>query len=350
MEQCPVCKKYYKSINIHFSKNSNIEHNEYLNKVIERIDYYLLNSTYYINEISDVINTQDKLVCYSSLVYKRENEICPGRGYEIMAIRRTGKDNPVFKDGVIEKISDSVASKWRNGVYKNRINGMLNKKGIDNPKFNVYKFLKNRYRDIYNYFHNDNNKCLIDGCNKPVQNIHHIDEDHDNFHLTNLEGYCVFHHMDRHYGSRKTPYVTITKIITFDSSHKLLNYNGKCKNLHGHTYKIEVSLRNRVNLQTDMVIDFGILKQVINDYVIEPLDHKYLNDEILLFNPTAENMLSWIWERLEKDALIKGLIEIRLWETPTSVVSLERIGMFLSPLYAMSYYNELTKHYNWDVS
>jgi len=347
MEKCPVCGNLFKQLHSHLSTCSDEEHVKYINIVSERIDWFLLNSTYYMNEIPKVIMENDGLYCYSSLVHKRELEICPGRGYKVMGLRRRGNNNPVFKDGVIEKISNTVAKKWEHGVYENRQNGMLDKKGVDHPEFNVYTFLKWKYKEIYNYYHNDN-KCLIHGCDKEVENVHHIDENHDNFMLTNLEGYCVFHHMDRHYAARKTPYTEITKIITFDSCHNLLNYNGKCRNLHGHTYKLEITVRNRVDLHSGMVMDFGTLKNIINKYVIEPLDHKYLNDELPEFNPTAEVMCDWIWRQLEFEGKLKGLYEVKLWETPNSNASVNQMGMFLSPLYAMALYDELTQHYKWD--
>ena len=141
---------------------------------------------------------------------------------------------------------------------------------------------------------------------------------------------------------------SITKIITFDSSHKLLNYSGKCSELHGHTYKLEVTVRKRIDLKTGMVMDFGDLKNIIKQYVVNKLDHTYLNNTIPQFNPTAENMVFWIWETLEKDALLKGLYEIKLWETPNSHVHITQRDIFMSPLYAMSYYNDMVKHCKWE--
>jgi 6-pyruvoyltetrahydropterin/6-carboxytetrahydropterin synthase len=182
--------------------------------------------------------------------------------------------------------------------------------------------------------------CIFCGENN-VTNIHHIDEDHDNFLLTNLEGNCVPHHMDKHYGSRKTPYVNIVKMFTFDSCHHLLNYDGACSRLHGHTYKIEVAIRNRINIHTGMVMDFGDLKKAIKTFVVDILDHQNLNEVIPELNPTAENMLFWIWDKLERDALLKGLWKIRLWETPNSFAEITQKDIFLSPLYILSYYNDL---------
>ena len=118
--------------------------------------------------------------------------------------------------------------------------------------------------------------------------------------------------------------VDVTKIFTFDSAHKLENYEGDCKYLHGHTYKLEITVRGTVD-DRGMVIDFNDLKTAVKDRIIDKLDHRYLND-IFPFNPTCENMLVWIFEELES-ALKNNrhyLQKVVLWETPTSFGTLER--------------------------
>ncbi len=105
----------------------------------------------------------------------------------------------------------------------------------------------------------------------------------------------------------------VAKEFVFDSAHKLKWHKGKCKNLHGHTYKLQILVEGKLNKQ-GIVIDFGDMKKIIKREVIEKLDHRYLNE--IIKNPTAENISIWIWEEL-KDK-IKDLKEIRLWETPTS--------------------------------
>lgn len=107
----------------------------------------------------------------------------------------------------------------------------------------------------------------------------------------------------------------ITKEFTFDSAHKLDWHHGKCKNLHGHTYKLQVTVKGNLN-KNGVVIDFGDLKEIANKKVIEVLDHKYLNE--LIQNPTAENIVIWIWNRLKREL---SLHEVKLWETPTSFVT-----------------------------
>jgi len=104
----------------------------------------------------------------------------------------------------------------------------------------------------------------------------------------------------------------IAKEFTFDAAHRLLNYDGPCANLHGHTYKLQIVLSGRVQ-KNGMVIDFVDLKKIVTEKVISKLDHKFINK--IIKQSTAENISIWIWNQLEK---YLPLYEIRLWETPTS--------------------------------
>ena len=107
----------------------------------------------------------------------------------------------------------------------------------------------------------------------------------------------------------------ITKEFTFAAAHKLINHKGKCKNLHGHTYKLQVTIRGKPN-SDGMIIDFSDIKNIVKTSVIEKLDHSYLNE--IIQQPTAENIILWIWDKL-KDKL--NLFELKLWETPTSFIT-----------------------------
>src|SRR3989344_8331444 len=115
--------------------------------------------------------------------------------------------------------------------------------------------------------------------------------------------------------SRKELKVLIAKEFTFDAAHKLLKYNGPCANLHGHTYKLQVTLSGPV-LKNGMVFDFVDLKKIVTEKVISKLDHKFINK--IIKQSTAENIVIWIWKQLKKDL---PLYEIMLWETPTSFVN-----------------------------
>lgn len=99
----------------------------------------------------------------------------------------------------------------------------------------------------------------------------------------------------------------VTKGFTFDAAHALTQYYGKCENLHGHTYRLEVTVEGPVH-ENGMVVDFVLLKRIVKRVVLSQLDHKNLNDHFE--NPSAENIATWIWEQLaDLDILLKEEIE-----------------------------------------
>jgi 6-pyruvoyltetrahydropterin/6-carboxytetrahydropterin synthase len=88
----------------------------------------------------------------------------------------------------------------------------------------------------------------------------------------------------------------VTKGFTFDSAHALTQYYGKCENLHGHTYRLEVTVEGPVH-DNGMVVDFVLLKRIVKRTVLSQLDHQNLNDHF--DNPSAENIALWIWDQLK---------------------------------------------------
>lgn len=112
----------------------------------------------------------------------------------------------------------------------------------------------------------------------------------------------------------------LTKKFKFDSAHKLLNYNGQCENLHGHTYRLVVKVDGTPD-KDGMIIDFVELKKIVNKEIIEVLDHKYIND--LIKQPSTENIAMWIWDKLETKVKRENskLHEIEVWETNSSGVT-----------------------------
>ncbi|HZK18965.1 MAG TPA: 6-carboxytetrahydropterin synthase QueD [Clostridia bacterium] len=111
--------------------------------------------------------------------------------------------------------------------------------------------------------------------------------------------------------------VLITKQFTFNSAHYLPNHPGHCKNLHGHTYKLELTIKGHTNAQTGMVMDFEDLKQTVKKYAVDKLDHRLLN-EVLPDIPTAENIALWICRSLQEE--LPEVYRVKLWETPTCYV------------------------------
>lgn len=126
--------------------------------------------------------------------------------------------------------------------------------------------------------------------------------------------------------------VAVTKEFTFDAAHHLHAYDGKCTNLHGHTYRLVMTVSGFVN-EIGIVVDFGDLKRIYQTVIEQKLDHQYLNEVLPNMNTTAENIIVWIWESLEQ-ALLQvtsqnevRLEELVLYETPTSMATLKREWM-----------------------
>jgi len=120
------------------------------------------------------------------------------------------------------------------------------------------------------------------------------------------------------------PKLYLRKKFEFDAAHKLELHPGKCKNLHGHTYTLELIITGSVNYKTGMIIDFYDLKKIVNQHVLDHFDHAYLNDFLNI--PTAENLVNWIWQKLEPVFHEQGieLVKIKLWETPDSAAILTK--------------------------
>ncbi|HOJ93135.1 MAG TPA: 6-carboxytetrahydropterin synthase QueD [Dictyoglomaceae bacterium] len=109
----------------------------------------------------------------------------------------------------------------------------------------------------------------------------------------------------------------IIKEFNFDAAHNLIRYKGKCERLHGHTYKLVVIVEGSPD-EEGMVIDFLELKKIVEENVLNFLDHSYIND--IIKQPTAENIAIWVWNQL-KDKLKRencSLYEVQIWESPES--------------------------------
>jgi 6-pyruvoyltetrahydropterin/6-carboxytetrahydropterin synthase len=99
----------------------------------------------------------------------------------------------------------------------------------------------------------------------------------------------------------------------FDAAHKLLDYEGKCAELHGHTWKVEVFVVGEKINSVGILVDFSILKEKLNK-IIERLDHKFLNDLKEMGNPTCENLSKYIFENLKDLPKHVKLERVRVWE------------------------------------
>jgi 6-pyruvoyltetrahydropterin/6-carboxytetrahydropterin synthase len=142
----------------------------------------------------------------------------------------------------------------------------------------------------------------------------------------------------------------ISKEIEFDMGHRVSTHGSKCKNPHGHRYKVRVTCKGDIiddptRKDHGMLVDFGNLKYIMNHKVHDVLDHGFAvwEDDTVLrkvldepskenkwnyivfpYIPTAENIARWIWKQLQYDIEVEfgndlELYEVAVWETPTSV-------------------------------
>lgn len=144
---------------------------------------------------------------------------------------------------------------------------------------------------------------------------------------------------------------TASKEVEFDTAHRVPDHASKCRHLHGHRYRLRVTITGDLvatagAADRGMVIDFGVIKHLATERVHDVLDHRTVladfddlapvltaarpDDVVLLpFIPTAENLAAWVWDEL--DAPIRHrtngrcrLELVELWETPTSLVTYRR--------------------------
>ena len=127
--------------------------------------------------------------------------------------------------------------------------------------------------------------------------------------------------------------ITVTKTVKFDAAHVLTNHQGLCKNLHGHTYRVDVSVSQAADDDRDMVIDFKDLKGIANEVVCDRFDHAFIyNTEsvgereiaavvekhgmrtvAIPFRSTVENLAKMFYNALK--TRVTGLSAVKVWET-----------------------------------
>ncbi len=124
----------------------------------------------------------------------------------------------------------------------------------------------------------------------------------------------------------------VTRVIEFCYGHRLLNYDGECRHLHGHNGRVEVDIEARETDYRGMVVDFSDVKDIVKTWIDDNLDHRMIlhRDDPLVavlselgeayyvidHNPTAENIAAHIHQMTSSEQL--NISEIRLWETPNS--------------------------------
>ncbi|MCA9247133.1 MAG: 6-carboxytetrahydropterin synthase [Planctomycetales bacterium] len=122
----------------------------------------------------------------------------------------------------------------------------------------------------------------------------------------------------------------VTREIDFCYGHRLLNYEGKCRHLHGHNGRAVITIEDEGLDHRGMVLDFSDIKNVVSRWIDENLDHRMilhrddpaiamlqeLGEPLYLIdqNPTAENIAKLIFDVTANHGF--PIVEVRLWETP----------------------------------
>lgn len=111
----------------------------------------------------------------------------------------------------------------------------------------------------------------------------------------------------------------VTVLQTFAAGHSLRNYHGKCENVHGHNYRVEVTFQGERLDETGLLVDFLEVKALMNK-VIDYLDHQYINDlkPFDELNPSAENLAKYFHDEIRAGLGQENPVEIaevKIWET-----------------------------------
>ena len=134
------------------------------------------------------------------------------------------------------------------------------------------------------------------------------------------------------------PVAAVTRRVHFNAAHRLYNPSrsdawnqqvfGVCSNAnyHGHNYEMDVTVEGPIDLETGYVIDINVLKKLVEEKLVNQLDHRNLNLDVPWFKeliPTAENIVAVCWKVLAPELPVGRLLRIRLWETPRNYVEYE---------------------------
>lgn len=119
----------------------------------------------------------------------------------------------------------------------------------------------------------------------------------------------------------------LEKMFHFEAAHFLKYHDGKCRNIHGHSYVLHVIVRGETlhasGPKTNMIIDFQDLNNIVKPMIVEYLDHKFLNETLNSDSPTAEFIAQWIFDYLEPQ--LPHLYAVTLYETATSKATYRKV-------------------------
>jgi len=116
----------------------------------------------------------------------------------------------------------------------------------------------------------------------------------------------------------------VTIIKSFSAAHLLADIGGKCEELHGHNFKVELTVAAGKLDSNGLLIDFRFLKKRLGE-ILEEIDHKYLNDLTCFdgMNPSAENIAKYLCEEMEQKIATSGVhvVRLKIWESENAAVT-----------------------------
>ena len=116
----------------------------------------------------------------------------------------------------------------------------------------------------------------------------------------------------------------VTIIKSFSAAHMLAAIGGKCEELHGHNFRVEVTVAAPELNSSGILIDFRDVKKCLQE-ILDSLDHKHLND-LLFFNqinPSSENIAKYIWQEMKLKAKLAevNVVRVKVWESENAAVT-----------------------------
>ncbi|XP_054155751.1 6-pyruvoyl tetrahydrobiopterin synthase-like [Oppia nitens] len=135
----------------------------------------------------------------------------------------------------------------------------------------------------------------------------------------------------------KQPVIYLTRIESFDSAHRLHSRQlddktnrdtfGKCNTIHGHNYRVELTVKGTADPVTGILCNNYVLKQIMSDTILKPFDHKFIDEDVSYFkdenhSSTVENIVFFIWKAVSERLPINvRLHQIKLYSTEKNVVT-----------------------------
>ena len=117
----------------------------------------------------------------------------------------------------------------------------------------------------------------------------------------------------------------VTVEQTFAAGHALRHYKGKCENVHGHNYRVQVTAEGDALNSIGLLVDFVELKRVVRQ-IVDRLDHQFINDlePFTVINPSAENMAKYFYDEIVSginlaEEIPVRISQVKIWETETSI-------------------------------